>query len=1447
MVPESKTPAYQALLALEKGISSSPIEQLIEAARVTGIDLESYRGQTSISDSELPPVTSALSAPKEEWVLRWLLKKLKGSTDEPNEYRNNKRAWILLRALFRRIPIRSLAFTLNENDFLSILRDSLVAFDWASSQETNSLKVDYSSKAGAQLKRIPESDSSTRSRKRKRTDASNVDTPKDESTHDSQCDDFLAILESVNTLLKLADQLPQSKLSLKAQLKLIFRGEAKTSAVILGMSCSHAQTAVNRVNITSAASFTQRLYVSLIPVLEIWELRSDHFENGSTSSSNEVFVSHALVGVLGLIKTIRQYPGSPELVNGLERLVALHTILNLREAYFSSEAVTSSSESNLKKVRHLSNEFKLRLGPVLSSADASILPTLFDISIRAMPRNNFRRQLHETPWLESFAICLMSQAGYPLNEDQVTGSVTEGVHWLQEFLDVAIHRNLKLSLGVLVQIASRYSGLSNAQNGIEWHLIARIVQLDVDVFLLNSGIEQSAVLLNSLLRGITILSLQKCPASSEIHNVIKREIVIPLARGFFNARDGSAFIRIWTEQLSQIESARQTDEKNLLISIWEDDEVVKACGGCLAVSGAQLDTQVVDILGKAQPIKSSLPESSSAYSYLVVLDSILMSPIKGGLDTISAVHYEQTFEKLFTLLSSSLPRVYWRWRVWRCIQNSVSRYPDCSEAIQFDIKGSLVPMALRKLELFAQSCSSISPQDCLETFMSLGFLICLCNKALGDSFNEYINGATSAFLQNFKPLLRSGSTAWDGRMETLSTPAAVSIACGAALLSNSSIMARLPPNTRQLLFTGIISSLEVGPASTIKSQLSEIWKDFLSSRSTLELSSIVDDLVNVIYDKLTKNGAPSKLLISSLLYTPTRLIPRSQRGSIADLLQSFFLDGKVKSEMKLDALLLMTRLVEVSRLSAQITSDEDKIWEISRSVNVDSEDNAQLLFDAFKKFHGVIISRFEAAPGDSVTKFIKNLYSRATKSVPRSYRTMEYPLFILSLSLLYKHGQKLDSKEKFEIICALRQKTFNDLISDLHSLAKTIKKGFGEPDTVNLAGTLCMLDTFPDLQHESKDLRKKIRKIEEYMSKYNSPEHLKKQARLLSVTSKAPGADIESRLHDCMALFPLEQLHGRDQRTLIQKINIQVLEMGEDAVVQLIHNICEAELLEGKNGYRLLLLGMAIVSLDPIQDRESLVSRELSTAFTKISVAFSHTASIESFCLAAESLDTILRSQSRSVTQWNIDNLLANISLILSPSGPLIDIKFAGTIHSRLCKLLGTLFGLYRQKLSGRFHLVLPIMQALLRCLFTRNKKTSGSSGAGLALPAWVIGSFGLKAEHGTRFARLLSALCDPTVSSVQRHGGAHSRQALNDNTKKMRSLAGQYLQYLVMEYSSCQLKGHISPEMKAALMPGMYVVLDVMSQSTMRAMNAGMDSSSRAVFKTLYDDYIRFGKWDHN
>lgn len=205
------------------------------------------------------------------------------------------------------------------------------------------------------------------------------------------------------------------------------------------------------------------------------------------------------------------------------------------------------------------------------------------------------------------------------------------------------------------------------------------------------------------------------------------------------------------------------------------------------------------------------------------------------------------------------------------------------------------------------------------------------------------------------------------------------------------------------------------------------------------------------------------------------------------------------------------------------------------------------------------------------------------------------------------------------------------------------------------------------------------------------------------------------------------------------------------------------------------------------------------------------------------------------ISQWHIDSTLAAISKTSSHIASVDQDRHAGLIFSSLCKLFNYVLVIHRTKLGGRYHLIIPALQSLLQNLFISYRKNSPSIKPTTTSPPK------LGKAHAAAYSRLLTTICDPTLSSVtKRPRKTRPRHNLNDETKQARTIAGQHLQYLIMDFCTNQLQGRLEPELKAALIPGLYAIFDVMSQDVMRSVNAAMDSSCRSIFKGLYGDYRR-------
>ncbi|KAI9792722.1 MAG: hypothetical protein M1816_001821 [Peltula sp. TS41687] len=274
------------------------------------------------------------------------------------------------------------------------------------------------------------------------------------------------------------------------------------------------------------------------------------------------------------------------------------------------------------------------------------------------------------------------------------------------------------------------------------------------------------------------------------------------------------------------------------------------------------------------------------------------------------------------------------------------------------------------------------------------------------------------------------------------------------------------------------------------------------------------------------------------------------------------------------------------------------------------------------------------------------------------------------------------------------------------------------------------------------------------------------------------------------------------------------------------------------------------IAISTIEEQSSRTKEALAQVYRSLCETLKKSDGIRQFRLVMDCLGSIILTRPWALSQWEIDTTLACIVFIASSHGPELPTRYAGYIYSRLCGLLSGLLTVHRLKLRGRFHIIIPVLQSLLRCLFTPNQaaRSSQSKSNNNTVPSWLPPAKGLEAPQATAYARLLTSLCDPTVSSVTTGGKKRPKDELTSATDKARTMAGQHLPYVLMEYIQCRLRSNLaSAEVKHALMPGLYAILDSMTRESRRMLNAAMDSSGRAMWRNLWADYTRFTRWNES
>ena len=220
-------------------------------------------------------------------------------------------------------------------------------------------------------------------------------------------------------------------------------------------------------------------------------------------------------------------------------------------------------------------------------------------------------------------------------------------------------------------------------------------------------------------------------------------------------------------------------------------------------------------------------------------------------------------------------------------------------------------------------------------------------------------------------------------------------------------------------------------------------------------------------------------------------------------------------------------------------------------------------------------------------------------------------------------------------------------------------------------------------------------------------------------------------------------------------------------------------------------------------------------------------------------VDDVLKKNPWATKQNNIDKVLMVLGNITSAESPEF-VDSASDIFELVCDTLGTILSVHRKKIGGRYHQVVEILNNLQRCLFEPYEEST------ILHPKWLklTQLNEMTEKQGEALARVISTICDPTVFAVRR-ARDNDRSEVNDETKKVRSIAGQNMQAVIIEFSDLALRGKIQPQIRDALNEGLYVIFDVFTQEIRKSVSDSLDSNRKAIFHSLYDDYKKFGKWN--
>ncbi|CCU77059.1 hypothetical protein BGHDH14_bghG003293000001001 [Blumeria hordei DH14] len=1408
MVTSSRT-VHEQLETLTK-LSAPFEEQLLEAATFIGVDIEE-NGRLAEDGTKAKRLINIVPYKREEWSLIWLLKNLKA---EPLA-RRNPSSWWLLKYLIEALPQRSAARILTSKE--------LFATDQTL---TNRSKISILCVALQEAQDATETTDLN-------TKAPGTSEQKFHKTSSKKGNLMEAISSSLSAVYKAGSKITNlSKTNSAAYMRKTYTASDDEAAFTLALWVGLCE----KVHHTSVLDkYKLKDWLSLF--IEVFQFRI-------RCSNESSLLTNCIQSVLSLIHSLRKEGKDNSCQTELELWVARNVIIPSKAA-FSKEKTPSVFES--------------MIGAPISS-NISYAAIIFDISIRSLHFHaNRRRSAEDENWLFTVFKSLHMSMPKTLNS-----KIRETMHsMLQLCLDRHICPESELIRTITYEVL-----LSEREE--DWELISAIITLDANLFLI--PVENND-LLDTLWDKISKASFEtSCVEESKS---IASRILVPLMHEFSKARSLPQFFKHWFDQLSKFEKKRRqnTTASYPQESAWED---------CL------LQLELRKYLEPSLTIPQILHIidwlSEEVHNHLDAV-CILLEAICGSVsgqesivDRLDSRHKWRAWRILtYTLNWASINIINELAKLWETEENPFSHQIYLDSLLIFNCEKLSVHSD--SLEIFRSACAafSVSPNgSALENFIKpivLDYLRCLINDACKFPLGKEPQGELGNLSKNDCPKSNSLNMTVSHALLALIRCVFVDLAIGfkdgfrAMLISmfNVASKALLIPINRS-------EYVQLEAAS-----YSDLWVTALQSDEIISSKELTGLLIEVMLPTDDNAGNQNEqvlqrtaLSILTLSRIPFEILKKVDRERIMEL--SHFPEkceervivqwsGQI---MALDTALLSLKYRIMERYPAlyeglnykTLTKIADSIMETDyRQL----ETNVSLLRSLV---HLMFVQAFKNLDHNQNKAYLVNTFTLIRKRVRKAYQKKRYHLSYAFISIsetalveLRKKSsilnqQDIFSKEDFETtIQNLREYTLVRLKSSLNKFQKacvqTSQNSNGED-----AGIIIIINSLIALGVTADQLANIDSESQELL---NSESDIGRRLNtLLCIYSKRYE-------HEDFGLKWQQAVALRSRREEIKQVTEAVVSCEDNEnKLKMLSKVLGASCEDFNGSDKLLAVRHLIISIEDTKIKKiddmstNLVNSsdhteyDLTTVYIQLCTMLRKSQDVLSFCIISESLDIMLRTKTRAISQFCVDSTLGSISLLCSPQSPLLPASRAGTIYLHLTQLLRSVLVHHRLKLKGHFPLLQLSMQALLRCLFQpplhhRTYILQSSAADFSNTPVWLTNpQHQLSSLHAESYTRLLTLISDPSISSVQ----AKNRNILTPALDSWKRTSLLFMRFVLMDFIRWQLELRMSSNIKEKLIPGFYAVLDTTTPETRKLISAGLNSSGRAIFAGLYKDYQKFGKW---
>lgn len=624
-------------------------QRLQHASDIAGIPLEA-----DLDDSQIRNLACRSAAHgRAEWVLRWLLEKLR-SEEGRRKSRTSPLTFVLLRRLLLFVPPSTCARFLNSSNILEIVKHYLE--ETATRIGDGLVECNQAIDSGSSVT-LEESEPASKKRKRTKNaggDAKSTKTAtevaKSEENNLSQLGLFIdALVYKAESFIEGVD--PFAAQHLKSVIRTSTAESAQTLSAWLRCVLLLCQSRAFDVDSNLDLEAIMRTHFAIV---EVWHSRAPEIDDDSGSSAS-AFSKTCLVPVVVLYAQLQPLNDSHfslgDMKISLEQLLARHLFIPGRASFSTtSDRKKVKTDSTLNPLMDLLQPLQDMVVGLTSDEKheplrhlVSILPSLLEQAIKLCLGSSPKQKLADASWIECVLRSFSQCAGEPIPLEESDPSKPDSVPSpLQSMLQVVQQSQISLNPGFLESLLQGYSGLAGVTErsdvSVRWELVTVLLESGGSVFLKEKpktkdnpaeseytnrippfvealvGTIENTIWEPSLLRksGICLKSKDSPSKILEWSNSVDdavRKVLVPLMRAYISARNLNGFMDLWFRELR-----RHWDDlggKNECAMPWASEVLRQEFQAALETSltSARINERLIEYI---TPIKILLNEAASA-------------------------------------------------------------------------------------------------------------------------------------------------------------------------------------------------------------------------------------------------------------------------------------------------------------------------------------------------------------------------------------------------------------------------------------------------------------------------------------------------------------------------------------------------------------------------------------------------------------------------------------------------------------------------------------------------------------------------------------------------------------------------------------------------------------------------------------------------------------------